>query len=144
MSEDTEDRPKREPDEYCNARKTGGEGYCQHEAGWGTDHPGAGRCKFHGGNTPNQEKGLVEQLEDAAEDASIALRLRIKHVRQEVEDPETDVDWKELNQLATTILDRAPNAPNKTESREVDADVTMDRELDDEEKDLLEDAFGDD
>jgi len=24
--------------------------YCQLPAGWGTDHPGSGRCKLHGGN----------------------------------------------------------------------------------------------
>ncbi len=24
--------------------------YCQQPAGWGTDHPGSGRCKLHGGN----------------------------------------------------------------------------------------------
>ena len=26
--------------------------FCQRPAGWGTSHPGAGRCKFHGGATP--------------------------------------------------------------------------------------------
>lgn len=25
---------------------------CTHEAGWGTKHPGEGRCKLHGGATP--------------------------------------------------------------------------------------------
>ncbi len=29
-----------------------GPGLCQHDAGFGTDHPGVGRCKYHGGNTP--------------------------------------------------------------------------------------------
>ncbi len=27
--------------------------YCTREAGWGTEHPGFGSCKFHGGSTPN-------------------------------------------------------------------------------------------
>lgn len=33
----------------CGARKRNGEGVCQLPAGWGTDHPGTGRCKLHGG-----------------------------------------------------------------------------------------------
>ena len=125
MSDDDELPPK-EAGEYCNARKTDGSGYCKHEAGWGTDHPGVGRCKFHGGSTPDQEKNIIEELEDAAGDATTALRLRIKHVRQNVEDEDADVDWRELNKLAQTILDRAPSAPNKTEDRNVDGDVTHD------------------
>ena len=36
----------------CGASTREG-GRCQHEAGWGTDHPGWGRCKFHGGNSRN-------------------------------------------------------------------------------------------
>lgn len=37
----------------CNARKTNGTGLCRHECGWGTDHPGIGCCKMHGGCTPS-------------------------------------------------------------------------------------------
>jgi hypothetical protein len=35
----------------CGARRRGqGKGkLCRRPAGWGTDHPGAGRCKLHGG-----------------------------------------------------------------------------------------------
>lgn len=40
----------------CDARKTDGSGTCQHQAGWGTDHPGHGRCKFHGGASPSGRK----------------------------------------------------------------------------------------
>lgn len=49
----------------CNARKKGngdleklepgphgGEGYCGQRAGWGTDHQGVGRCKYHNGRPP--------------------------------------------------------------------------------------------
>lgn len=35
----------------CGAR-TRSRGVCAHPAGWGTDHPGQGRCKLHGGATP--------------------------------------------------------------------------------------------
>lgn len=35
----------------CDARKRQSAGTCRHEAGWGTDHPGEGPCKLHGGST---------------------------------------------------------------------------------------------
>lgn len=36
----------------CGARTRQG-GLCRHPAGYGTDHPGYGRCKFHLGSTRN-------------------------------------------------------------------------------------------
>ncbi|MFI2202658.1 hypothetical protein ACH47Z_18135 [Streptomyces sp. NPDC020192] len=38
----------------CGAKKRQGLGTCGRPAGWGTDHPGVGRCKLHGGATKNQ------------------------------------------------------------------------------------------
>ena len=38
---------------YCGGKKKQGEGDCTRPAGWGTDHPGVGRCKLHGGCAPN-------------------------------------------------------------------------------------------
>jgi hypothetical protein len=35
---------------YCHARKRQGAGLCTRPAGWGTPHPGIGRCKLHGGS----------------------------------------------------------------------------------------------
>lgn len=37
--------------ELCAARARSSGGLCRHEAGWGTDHQGAGRCKLHGGSS---------------------------------------------------------------------------------------------
>lgn len=37
----------------CGAKRKGGE-LCTRPAGWGTQAPGHGRCKMHGGNFPNQ------------------------------------------------------------------------------------------
>ena len=44
-------------DKYCNAQRPNqADGVlCQRPAGWGTDHLGIGRCKRHGGSTPNHE-----------------------------------------------------------------------------------------
>lgn len=45
---DGHDRPK------CGAKKRQTEGTCERPPGWGTDHPGTGRCKLHGGSTRTQ------------------------------------------------------------------------------------------
>jgi hypothetical protein len=37
----------------CGGKKRGGEGTCSQVAGWGTAHPGTGRCKLHGGASPS-------------------------------------------------------------------------------------------
>ena len=109
------DLPPKDPDEHCNARKTDGSGYCQHPAGWGTDHNGRGRCKFHGGNTKNQEKNLIDELEDAASDAAIAYKLKLKHVREKVESGDyEDIDWQELDRLGRTVFDRTGHGPSET------------------------------
>lgn len=34
---------------------------CKRPAGWGTDHPGFGRCKLHGGSSPNGKKFAAKQ-----------------------------------------------------------------------------------
>ncbi|HEU4976235.1 MAG TPA: hypothetical protein VFT50_14170 [Baekduia sp.] len=41
---------------------------CRREAGWGTDHPGYGNCKLHGGNSPNGRLHAIK-LEARAEAA---------------------------------------------------------------------------
>src|SRR3954471_7264732 len=40
------------PSRWCGGRNRHGT-QCKRPAGWGTDHVGWGRCKLHGGNTPN-------------------------------------------------------------------------------------------
>ena len=44
----------------CGASKRNGE-TCRAYAGQGTNHPGTGACKFHGGATPNHDKRAVKQ-----------------------------------------------------------------------------------
>lgn len=45
---DAEAQAKRDSAHRCLAEKRSGQP-CMREAGWGTDHPGTGRCKDHGG-----------------------------------------------------------------------------------------------
>lgn len=52
-------RPVIPAGKHCNARARQTDGYCGRAAGAGTGHVGAGRCKHHGGSTPNQEKHLT-------------------------------------------------------------------------------------
>ena len=44
----------------CGARKKGG-GTCGRPAGWGTNHYGIGKCKNHGGSTPNHVKAAASE-----------------------------------------------------------------------------------
>lgn len=37
----------------CDSPRRQKEGTCTRPAGWGTPHPGHGRCKLHGGSTPS-------------------------------------------------------------------------------------------
>lgn len=46
----------RDPMERCGAKTRAG-GRCQRASGWGTGHSGVGRCKFHGGASPQAEVG---------------------------------------------------------------------------------------
>lgn len=126
------DLEPKEPGENCNARRTDGSGYCGQPAGWGTDHTGHGRCKYHGGSTENQEKKVIEELSDAAEHASVAYRLRLKHVREKVESGDhEDIDWGELDRLARTAFDRTGTGPSETKEIESDdplAEIVVDFE----------------
>lgn len=51
---------------YCGGKKRQGTGNCTRPAGWGTDHPGFGRCKLHGGCAPSSNVAAArEQAQDA-------------------------------------------------------------------------------
>lgn len=43
----------------CGAKKRGG-GTCGMAAGWGTTHPGIGKCRNHGGTAPNHRASAVK------------------------------------------------------------------------------------
>lgn len=60
----------------CNANPTQDGGYCSLVAGYGTDHKGEGRCKYHGGagsgapkgNNNAVKHGIYQQRSDYYED----------------------------------------------------------------------------
>jgi len=58
-------------DKYCGARKKqqpfdGADERCKRPAGWGTNHQGFGRCKLHGGKSPNGNTSAGKQMAAAA------------------------------------------------------------------------------
>lgn len=78
----------------CGAKKKSG-GVCIQPKGWGTSHPGRGRCKLHGGSSPiktGQYSGIKrESLEQAIEKyktdpALLDLRREVAVLRALVED----------------------------------------------------------
>lgn len=50
----------RETTPRCGADTHRRKGTCKHPAGFGTDHVGFGRCKFHGGNSPSHQKNAAK------------------------------------------------------------------------------------
>lgn len=44
----------------CGAKKAHG-GFCTLNKGYGTPHPGSGRCKWHGGNTETGKKAAAKE-----------------------------------------------------------------------------------
>ena len=47
---------------YCGGKKKQSEGTCTQPAGWGTPHPGTGRCKLHGGCAPSSVAAGMEAM----------------------------------------------------------------------------------
>jgi hypothetical protein len=43
----------------CGAKTRAG-GQCAQPAGWGTNHMGTGKCRFHAGNAPNHRKNAIK------------------------------------------------------------------------------------
>lgn len=60
----------------CGGPKRQGEGTCGQTAGWGTDHPGIGRCKLHGGSTPSH-KAAARRVQAEVAVATFGLPIAV-------------------------------------------------------------------
>lgn len=49
------------PDTDCGGEKRQGGGPCTQRKGWGTPHPGSGKCKLHGGSTETGTKAAKRE-----------------------------------------------------------------------------------
>ncbi len=59
----SQDSPKREPTDTCNARLKQSEGYCSIPAGFRTGHEGFGRCYLHGGVSGTYKHGKRSKVQ---------------------------------------------------------------------------------
>lgn len=85
-----------DPNHYCRGWNAKRDKYCRAIAGTGTDHPGEGRCRFHGGNaTVTTGKFVVTRY----------ANLENKRIRELYEQREQDTD--PLNLLPEVALLRA-------------------------------------
>lgn len=60
--------------DHCGAARRSDNAPCQRPAGWGTDHVGLGRCKLHGGCTPNHVTAARKAL---AVEAAVTFGLPV-------------------------------------------------------------------
>lgn len=92
------------PNPHCGATLKRGDGTCGHQAGWGTDHPGHGNCKLHGGATPTGKKH-AKQLRQEAWDRILTLTdPALARLAQLIDGAETDTVRLAA---ARDVLDRA-------------------------------------
>lgn len=87
----------------CGARTRGG-AFCRRPAGWGTSHLHVGRCKLHGGSTPNHVANARAKLAALVDPAVAEL--------QRLLGDETVPDHVKLA-TARDILDRNGLVPPK-------------------------------
>jgi hypothetical protein len=79
----------------CGAAKRQGDGSpCKKPAGWGTPHPGTGRCRLHGGSTRSQSKGA----------ADAAVEERARAMLAQLDAGPVDNPLAELQHLAGRVL----------------------------------------
>ncbi len=70
---------------WCGAKKHQTEGTCKRPAGWGTDHPGRDRCRFH----PDGDALLLPEVSAAAvaqQLGAMGSRARVEQVAAIAED----------------------------------------------------------
>jgi hypothetical protein len=87
----------------CGAKKKSG-GHCTLAAGWGTSHPGLGKCKLHGGETPTHVRAAAKDemrillgrpIETTPEEAILnCIRIRSGEV-QWLSDKMAELDAKD-------------------------------------------------
>jgi len=128
-----ENNPK--PFRTCGAKTRNIEAvydYCALPAGWGTDHPGAGRCKLHGGSrNPSRYSAL--------------WRERMKEIAIQTMETEPDADPLDLlgelevqRVILASLIDQLPGTPGQQVSepddqqqqpRKSSSQVALEREL---------------
>lgn len=91
-------------DRLCGASVRNGVGTCRRPAGWGTDHPGIGRCKLHAGGTP-VHRNAAERIKAARTVAEWGGRLDISPAEALLELVQTKAAEVAYWQHMTSTLD---------------------------------------
>jgi len=109
------------PQRYCNARLRRGEGYCQADAGAGTNHTGVGRCRLHGGLSPQSDlpDGPKDLFRAVGLDSIINLAEVMTHDDQEY------LEEVAINALVVTKAGIAARMQDPLISAKELADLTM-------------------
>lgn len=92
----------------CSAPLRGREGTCTRPAGWQTEHPGTGLCKYHGGLSQKPDTAPIEELvqqylhdpEITTLDREIALA---RAVLASIDDPSKPTNIQNVVSLVNTI-----------------------------------------
>lgn len=113
------DAPKRKPGQQgttkaerqklppCGAKHNKRPGTCKRPAGWGTDHPGEGRCKLHGGTTQKPSGRYVQ----------VNARPRLRElIAQFAADPDPHNLLHELTLLRALVTDYIERYDETTEA----------------------------
>lgn len=91
---------------------------------------GSNVCYQHGGAAEQVQKKAQERLDEMADSTTAKLQSRLDDIYPRLDEAEDSDEFvkllREIRQLTTDILDRAPSAPDKTETQNVNADVTHD------------------
>jgi hypothetical protein len=118
-------RPEFDPDKHCGAHPGSPKGPCRAEKGAGTDHKGYGRCRHHGGRTPN---GRVAAQGEIAREAVITYGLP-RHIPpaqallEEVARTAGAIDWLRI-QIERVGGDRPENLILGTMVRRTTSELT--------------------
>lgn len=105
--------PKKDATDTCNARR--GDTYCKQPAGSGTDHPGEGRCKFHGGCSTGPKKAQFA----ASEFLNQSILKKFESISSEDPTAPANMD-NEINVLRTYFYEHLKKCIDENKNPTVD------------------------
>lgn len=94
---------------FCGSKLRKGDGTCTQSPGWGTPHPGIGRCKLHGGSTSDQIVHVVRNTYSTRRDISYseAVLEEVQYTAGQVEWLRRKVAELEPDELVWGVAERA-------------------------------------
>lgn len=127
---------KLEPNYYCRAWNAKRQKYCKNRAGAGTNHPGEGRCKHHGGTSPIRHgryskitRPRIKELLDQYDNDPTPLDLlpEVKLLRALLTDfvERLDADDHTNVSAAATLADRVGAMVDRIEKHRKEGSITL-------------------